>query len=98
VIGVMNSAIPFSLFAWAALTLPASYSAILNATAPLFSAVLGAIWLGERLTTRKLAGLVVDMAGVALVTRAGPVVVDARVLLATGACLAATFCYAATGV
>ena len=98
VIGVMNSAIPFSLFAWAALTLPASYSAILNATAPLFSALLGAIWLGERLTARKLAGLVVGMAGVALVTRAGPVVVDARVLLATGACLAATFCYAATGV
>jgi drug/metabolite transporter (DMT)-like permease len=98
VIGVMNSAIPFSLFAWAALTLPASYSAILNATAPLFSALLGAIWLGERLTSRKLAGLVVGMAGVALVTRAGPVVVDFPALLATGACLVATFCYAATGV
>jgi len=98
VIGVVNSAIPFVLFAWAALTLPASYSAILNATAPLFSAVLGAIWLGERFTVRKFAGLAVGMAGVALVTRAGPVVVDARVLLATGACLAATFCYAATGV
>jgi len=98
VIGVVNSAIPFVLFAWAALTLPASYSAILNATAPLFSAVLGAIWLGERFTGRKLAGLAVGIAGVALVTRAGPVVVDARVLLATGACLMATFCYAATGV
>ena len=98
VIGVLNSAIPFALFAWAALTLPASYSAILNATAPLFSALLGAAWLGERFTVRKLAAIAVGMAGVALVTRAGPLVVDARVLLATGACLAATFCYAATGV
>ena len=37
VIGVVNSTLPFMLFAFAALSIPASYSVILNSTAPLFT-------------------------------------------------------------
>jgi drug/metabolite transporter (DMT)-like permease len=38
-IGLVNSTLPFMLFAFAALHLPASYSVILNSTAPLFTAL-----------------------------------------------------------
>ena len=55
-IGVVNSTLPFMLFAFAALHLPASYSVILNATAPLFTALLAVPLLGERLTAAQDRG------------------------------------------
>ena len=69
-LGLLNTAAPFTLFSFAALTLPGSYTAILNSLAPLWSAVFAALILGERLTPRKLAGLALGVAGVALITRA----------------------------
>ncbi len=50
VIGLVNSTLPFMLYAFAALHLPASYSVILNSTTPLFTALLAVPLLGERLT------------------------------------------------
>ena len=72
-IGFLNCALPFALFAFAAIHLPASYLVILNAFTPLFAALVGAAWLDERLTFAKLAGLAAGAAGVALVSRAGPI-------------------------
>ena len=76
-VGVLNSALPFLLFAYAALHLPASYLVLLNAATPMFGALAAAAWLAEPLTPMKLAGLVTGAAGVALVSRAGPVAPDA---------------------
>jgi drug/metabolite transporter (DMT)-like permease len=98
VIGIVNSALPFLLYAFAALHLPASYSVIMNAMTPLFAALLAAVFLAERLTTGKLAGLIAGAAGVALVSRAGPIVPDAMFIASVAACLGAAFCYAAAGV
>ena len=98
VVGILNSALPFVLFAYAALHLPASYMVILNAALPLFGALASAAWLAEPLTRAKLAGLASGVAGVALVSRAGPVAPDASFALAVAACLAATVCYALAGV
>jgi drug/metabolite transporter (DMT)-like permease len=60
VIGVVNSALPFLLYAFAAVHLPASYSVILNTATPLFAALLSALWLDEprdrRRRTRCSAG------------------------------------------
>jgi drug/metabolite transporter (DMT)-like permease len=98
VIGVVNSTLPFMLFAFAALSIPASYSVILNSTAPLFTALLAVPLLGERLTLAKIAGLLVGAAGVALVSRAGPVVPDLSFWVAIGACLGATTCYAVSSI
>lgn len=98
VIGVVNSAIPFFLFSFAALHLPASYSAILNSATPLFAALLSAMFLSERLTPAKIAGLVAGTAGVALVSKAGPLVLDATAGVAIAACLGAAFCYAASSI
>ncbi len=98
VMGLVNSAIPFTLFGFAALHLPASYLGILNATTPLFAALLATAWLDERLTPGKLAGLVAGCAGVALVSGAGPVTADAMFGWAVAASLLAAFCYAASGI
>jgi drug/metabolite transporter (DMT)-like permease len=98
VIGVVNSAIPFLLFSFAALHLPASYSVILNSATPLFAALLSAIFLVERLTPAKIAGLFAGAAGVVLVSKAGPVVPDAMFGLAIAACLGAALCYAAASI
>jgi len=98
VIGIANSTLPFMLYAFAALYLPASYSVILNSTTPLFTALLAVPLLGERLTRAKIAGLVAGAAGVVLVSRAGPVVPDLWFAAAVAACLGATLCYAASSI
>ncbi|MBE2259572.1 MAG: DMT family transporter [Candidatus Accumulibacter sp.] len=64
IIGILNSALPFLLFAYAAQTLPASLLAILNATSPLFGAAIGAVWLRTSLTGAVALGLGCGLAGV----------------------------------
>jgi drug/metabolite transporter (DMT)-like permease len=93
-IGVLNSALPFVLWAYAALHLPASYLVILNAMTPLFGAVLAPFALGERLDARRIGGLVAGVAGVVLVTRAVPLEADTAFVKALCAGLAAALCYA----
>ncbi|MCX7141442.1 MAG: DMT family transporter [Proteobacteria bacterium] len=98
VLGVLNTALPWGLYAWAGIHINASYMAILNAAAPWFAAICGAIWLEERLTWRKTLGLALGMLGVALLVGFGPISVTAEVVLAVLACIAATACYALAGV
>jgi drug/metabolite transporter (DMT)-like permease len=97
-VGLLNSAAPFLLFAYAALALPASYLVILNAVLPLFGALASALWLDEPLDARTLGGLSAGVIGVMLVSRAGPLVPDATFGLAVAASLAAVACYALAGV
>lgn len=97
VLGTFNSAIPFALFSYAALTLPAGYSAILNATSPLWGALIGTAVLGEKLTARKIAGLLAGVVGVAFLVRLGPAQFSSQVLIAALACVAAAFCYGIAG-
>jgi len=98
IVGVVNSALPFLLFGYAAGHVPASYMAILNATAPMFGAVASALWLDDRLTTAKVAALAAGAAGVALVSRAGAFAHDTAFAWAVLACLGATLCYGLAGV
>jgi drug/metabolite transporter (DMT)-like permease len=66
ILGLLNSAFPFLLFAYAASTLSASVMAVLNATAPMWGALLGALWGRQPITGRSALGLVLGTAGVAL--------------------------------
>lgn len=92
-LGVLAVALPFLLFAWAALRLPAGYSALLNSTAVVFG-TLASAWLKEdTLSARKLIGCVLGFAGVALIVRLGPVNPTPEVLLAALACIGAAACY-----
>jgi drug/metabolite transporter (DMT)-like permease len=63
-LGAFNTAIPFALFAWAILSMTAALAAILNATAPLFAALVAWLWLRERLGARQWFGLALGFAGV----------------------------------
>jgi drug/metabolite transporter (DMT)-like permease len=64
VVGLTNSALPFLLFGYAALSFTAGLSAIFNAAAPLFGALIAWSWLKDRLTPMRIAGLVIGFAGV----------------------------------
>lgn len=92
-LGVVNSGIPFLMYALAARVLPAGYSAILNAVTPLMGVLIGAAFFRDPLSASKIGGVVLGLAGVAVLTRTGPVVPTAAVLAGIAACLAATFCY-----
>ncbi len=97
-LGAVNAAAPFTLIAYAELQLTASLAAILNATTPLFAALIAAVWLREALTTRKVGGLVLGLLGVALVVGWSSLPLTSATFLAAGASLLAAFCYALGGV
>jgi drug/metabolite transporter (DMT)-like permease len=63
-LGAINSAIPFSLFAYAVLSITAGFASVLNSTAPLFGALVAFVWLRDRPAPVRIAGLVVGFAGV----------------------------------
>src|SRR5690606_5570573 len=63
-VGAINSAAPFALFAWAAQNAPAGISAITNAMAVLFTALIGFMFFGDRIGWRRSIALVVGFSGV----------------------------------
>jgi drug/metabolite transporter (DMT)-like permease len=65
-IGAINSAIPFSLFAWAAQRAPAGVGAISNSMAVMFTALVAFALYGERISKRRALGLVAGFVGVAV--------------------------------
>jgi drug/metabolite transporter (DMT)-like permease len=65
-LGLFNCAIPFTLFAHAMRSLPAGHGAILNATTPLFVALLGSLFFGKPQSSRVWLGLLVGLSGVVL--------------------------------
>lgn len=66
VMGLFNSGLPFLLIAWATLSITAGLASIMNAMTPVFTALIGALWLGDRLDGRRSLGLLLGLAGVAL--------------------------------
>ena len=92
-IGLMNSALPFALFAFAMKTLPAGYGAILNGAAPFFAAIFAALMLKEKLSTARMAGLLLGFSGVGVVMNLGTLTLDHETLVAAAACIAATCSY-----
>jgi drug/metabolite transporter (DMT)-like permease len=92
-IGLMNSAIPFSLIAFAMQTLPANYGAIINTLSPLFGAIFAFFMLGEPIGTRKISGILLGFIGVAALVRLGPIPVTVEVVIGALACALATACY-----
>ncbi|HVL77515.1 MAG TPA: DMT family transporter [Noviherbaspirillum sp.] len=97
-VGLCAVAIPFCAFSFAALHLPAAHMAVLNSTAPLFGALLSVIWLSERLTLRKLAGLMLGVVGVAILVGAGALELGVSTLLASAACLVGSSAYAVSSI
>lgn len=98
VLGFLGSALPFSLIAWAELTVTASMAAILMSTTPLFTTFVAAVGLGERLTVYKLIGAILGIIGVTVTVGGSDMAMNMEALAATIALLAATLSYAIGGV
>jgi drug/metabolite transporter (DMT)-like permease len=64
VVGLLNSAVPFLCFSYAALSINAGLSAIFNSATPLFAAVIAWAWLADRMTPARVLGLAIGFAGV----------------------------------
>jgi len=97
VLGIINSGVPFLMYAVAALWLPAGYSAILNATTPLMGALIGFSFFHETLTLRKWAGVMLGLVGIGLITTTGEVDLSGQLAIGVLACLIATACYGCAG-
>jgi drug/metabolite transporter (DMT)-like permease len=93
VIGCLNSAIPFLLFAFAALYLPSGFSSIINATTPLFGILISGLWLREKLTWGQFAGLIVGFAGVTILVGWTKIPVTKNFIWAVIGGLCASFLY-----
>jgi drug/metabolite transporter (DMT)-like permease len=65
-VGLLNSGIPFTLFAFALLSITTGLSSIINASVPMFGALVAWLWLGERPGRWRIIGLVLGFVGVSL--------------------------------
>ncbi|MDZ4765557.1 MAG: DMT family transporter [Chloroflexota bacterium] len=94
IIGALNCALPFALISTAALNLTASFSSMLNATTPLFTAVVAALWLKDALTLNKIIGLALGLTGVAIIVGWQPTPLDSAGIFAAILLLIAALSYA----
>lgn len=101
-VGLLNSAIPFGMFAFAVMHISTGLTAILNATVPLWGAVIAWLWLRDKPGGSRWLGLAIGFAGVCLLVlgksgsdASGQWVdnINPLGLLAMGAALVATLCY-----
>lgn len=65
-VGVLNSALPFACYGFALMHISTGLSSILNATVPLFAALVAWAWLGDRPQASRVLGLVLGFSGIAL--------------------------------
>lgn len=98
--GLLNAGIPFACYAYALMHISTGLSSILNATTPLFGALIAWLWLGDKLNGTRALGLALGFTGVVLLASDAPGGVSfasGGSGLAVGACLVATFCYGIAG-
>jgi drug/metabolite transporter (DMT)-like permease len=98
--GLLNSGLPFACYAYALMHITTGMSSILNATTPLFGALIAWFWLGDKLNATRALGLVLGFTGVVLLASDVPGGISFQSGgsgLAIAACLLATFCYGIAG-
>jgi drug/metabolite transporter (DMT)-like permease len=95
----LNSAVPFTLIAWAERSIDAGLAAILNSMTPIFAFLLTVlITRHESVTVRKLFGVVAGLAGVCLIIGMQALNGLGDQLWAQLAVVAATICYAGAAI
>lgn len=93
VVGIVGVALPFWLIGTAVKTIDASTVAILNTTSPIFSAIVASIWIRDRLTVEKVAGIALSIAGIGILVGWTPRPMSAAELFACALSLVACACY-----
>ncbi len=92
-LGFINSALPFFLFAFSAHWLSASVMSVLNATAPIWGSLIGAIFFQQRISWTGGLGLFIGIFGVSVLVGFDPLLVKDGAYWAVGAAAAAACCY-----
>ena len=98
VLAITYSVVPFTLISFATLSVAASTTSVLYATAPLFTAVIAALWLHQTIPARRAAGIGVGLTGVAIALGPTGLSTSGGTLLAVGAALRAALSYAFAGL
>jgi drug/metabolite transporter (DMT)-like permease len=93
IVGIFNTAIPFVLFGYATLTLSGGLTSVLNATTPMFGAIVAYLWFRDKMTISASFGLLVGFVGVYLLMLDKITLGQQNILLPTLAALSASLCY-----
>src|SRR5947208_3606105 len=99
VLALLNNALPFALFGWGQTHIASGLASILNATTPIWGVVVAHLLThDERMTPRKIAGVLLGFGGVA--TMIGPSLLSnlGNSALAQLACVTASLSYALAAV
>ncbi|MFY3311378.1 DMT family transporter [Achromobacter ruhlandii] len=64
VVGTLNAAVPFLLYAYAAQSLGAGFLSVANAVTPIWGAVVGWLWFKDRLPWMRSLGLMIGLVGI----------------------------------
>lgn len=92
-VGLLNTAIPFTFYGYALLHISTGLTAILNASVPLFGALVAWLWLRETPGRWRSVGLVLGFLGIALLSWKKVSLGGSQTGWAVLACLGSTLCY-----
>ena len=98
ILGIGNSAVPFTLYAYAALYISPSISVILNSTAPMFGAIFGYLIVKESLSYKQISGLVLGTLGVGIISSVTFLDGSTEMYLSVIGCIVAAAFYGFSGV
>ena len=91
VLSILNTALPFSLFAFASLESSSNMLSILNGTTAIMAVVISTIWLKVKLNVYQIMGVFVGLFGIIVLANPDNIYISTK---ATIFCLGAAFCYA----
>src|SRR3954471_20841020 len=95
VLALLNNALPFALFGWSQTHIASGLASILNATTPIWGVVVAHFLThDERMTPRKIAGVLLGFGGVAVMIGPSLLASLGSSALAQLACVTASLCYA----
>jgi len=99
VMGLLNSAIPYSLIFWGETRIDSGLAAILTATVPIFTVIVAHFWtVDEKMNPAKAAGIGLGMAGVVIIMGRDLGAIGSGSGLAKLAIIGATISYAFSGI
>ncbi len=92
-IGLLNTALPFTFYCYALRHISTGLTSILNASAPLFGALVAWVWLRETPSRWRALGLLLGFLGIVLLSWHKVSLGGEQTALSVLACLGATLCY-----
>lgn len=97
-IGIISQAIPYFMFAFAALHITSNISVIMNSTSPIFGVILSTIVLNDKVTVQKVVGVLLGTTGVIIISLLNNNGSSSNLLIGICACIVAAFMYGVSSV